>query len=79
MYSLCMSCCCCSTEPIPKSKETICAIFFWGAIVAFVLLYLILIDEAVEANKMHVKPANLGMVLTLSYQANQISNNSVEP
>ncbi len=56
--------CCCSTEPIPKSKETFCAILFWGAVALFVLLYMVLLDQAVEANKAHYKPANLGLNLS---------------
>jgi|GEM_PF-6154004 len=58
-----MGCCCRTTEPIPKSKETISTILFWGAVALFVLLYMVLLDQAVEANKSHGKPANLGMVL----------------
>lgn len=57
--------CCRAKEPIPKIKERVCAVLFWGAIALFVLLYMILLDMAVEANKGHGdsdKPVNLGHI-----------------
>jgi len=51
---------CSCEEPISQIRETTCAILFWGAIALFVLLLFVLLDEAVELNKLHHEPANLG-------------------
>jgi hypothetical protein len=55
---------CCCQEPIPKSKEIVCGVLFWGAVAVFVIIYFVLLDMAVEANKSYQKPAaNYGLML----------------
>jgi len=55
--------CCCKKEPAPKGIENSKRVAFWLLFAAFFLLYAILVDQAVEANKTYEKPASLGMLI----------------